>query len=285
MSSHFEFELDRHKAAMQSVPKSSRSGVVESSQVDVSKNGVLRPDYVPERDHLLIGGGARHLPVDGGSKLQIVEDVSHHDNHMTMDQNQYRPRILRDIVDGNPAIRFEPNDSTYLQTWTDWYSQPIHVFVVLHFHRLPWDNSGNRWVFADRKNDLKFGFYSHGNNYINWEIRGNSRLPDDRNEDGTAILDEDRIYIANILFDGDNSHIRINGEIVNQGDITGGSNPYQFAGLSLGGEDNSNNSSVDVLEYLVYPRRMANEQAIENYLDRYSNALDLGPGDEAGAGD
>lgn len=264
MEGEFTFETDPKPLSRSAMANKSPNDVTSFTSTYIDEDGVMRPAFYVRGDTIFLAGDAQHIDRPDYTALETIEGVADSGRILEQPNASQRPRLQKKVHRQLSAVRFDGSDNTMrLQDSGSMnLEHPFHMFVVFRFHDLPWKSTTEERLIGDGNN--YFGVQSFntgaGNlNEVRWMMDSNSSI------DG-GVADTD-LHVASIVFNENNSQIRIDGTQVVAGDV--GTRTLQDFQLCP-----NSNAKVDILRWMLFDDTMQQSvRQIEQYLDNYTDLL------------
>jgi hypothetical protein len=246
-------------------------GLESVDGITINEEGEIVPAYLPQADDLLLAGDARTIEKQDGRPVSESADTSENDRPLTVSNESREPSYQESAIGSLPAIRFDGSNDYLAYNFDNNYQQPYHVVIAFRLRHLPYQNNGQRYVFSCNGSNVKFGInsdnrHSSTQNVVQWNFRGGGTMTGGNNHGEP----HKEFAIANACFAGEDSYLRINGTQI----VAGNAGNTELSKFCIGGNTNSSNAQVDVLEYAVYNSDVRDwNNEIEAYFDRSTNIL------------
>lgn len=210
--------------------------------------GVAIPDSEDLHYHYDISESSS-LTFSGGDVVGIDDLVG--DTELTGGS----PTLLESEQNGLDVARFNASGDVLTGAFSSTFTQPNHVFMAFRDYDTSAGSSTRFYIGTDDGNNRQdFGTPADGSE---WRVETSSGI-----SGGST---DTNWHIASILFNGSNSHLRLDGVEI----ISGNAGSHDYNSVALGGLDwnNSNWSALDFGEAVHYPQdKTSIESDVEGYL-------------------
>jgi hypothetical protein len=218
---------------------------------EITVDGQTVFSFIPDRGDLHARYDARQLSLSDGDPVTTWPDETGNGNDLTAGT---APVYKTNVIDGQPAVRFDSTNNEFLTASFSTLSQPNHIFVLCDHD----SDEGNVVDSTDSNNR-----HALGTNNGDWLLFAGDTVSDGPRAAGFEIVGG--------LFDGGNSVIRVDG--IQEGSGNAGGDGMN--GMTVGAQQGPILFiDVDIVEILVYSTDKSSiVSEVETHLDRDTNII------------